>query len=187
MMNHDDFEQAALRHMPVLQNYALHLTMDSENAKDLLQDTYLKAYRFWGHFEKGTNIKAWLCRIMKNSHINRYRKGKNEPTKVCYEEYHLPHGMTQETLFAHRHMMAKTYDEVFGDEIIRSIESMKDTFRDIIFLSDVEGLTYEEIAKTVGCPMGTVRSRLHRSRKLLKKKLLAYARDNGYITKRSSV
>lgn len=185
MTNHDDFEQAALPHMDVLQNYAMHLTMNSENAKDLLQDTYLKAYRFWGRFEKGTNIKAWLYRIMKNSHINRYRKVKNEPAKVSYEENHLPYDMTLEASFAGKHTLTNTYNDIFEDEIVRSIESMKNTFRDVIFLCDVEGLSYEEIAKTVGCPMGTVRSRLHRGRKLLKKKLFAYARNNGYIPKRS--
>jgi RNA polymerase sigma-70 factor, ECF subfamily len=182
-MNHEDFEQAALPHMADLQTYALHLTMNSDNAKDLLQDTYLKAFRFWRQFEKGTNIKAWLCRIMKNSHINRYRKESKEPKRICYEEYHLPHNMAQQTSYAHKHMSKQSYDDLFGDEIVRSIESMKVSFREVILLCDVEGLSYEEIAKTIGCPMGTVRSRLHRSRQLLKKRLFAYARDNGYIPK----
>jgi RNA polymerase sigma-70 factor (ECF subfamily) len=122
---------------------------------------------------------------MKNSHINRYRKEKKEPTKVCYEEYHLPYHLTKEASYAHKFVQGKSYEDLFEDEIMRSIESMQDMFRDVILLGDVEGLTYEEIAKTVGCPMGTVRSRLHRGRKLLQKKLLAYARDNGYISKRS--
>jgi RNA polymerase sigma factor (sigma-70 family) len=182
-MNHENFEEAALPHMADLQSYALHLTMNSDNAKDLLQDTYLKAYRFWGRFEKGTNIKAWLCRIMKNSHINRYRKESKEPKKICYEEYHLPQNMEQVTHYSHKYRPEKTYDDLFGDEIIRSIESMNESFREVILLCDVEGLSYEEIAKTLGCPMGTVRSRLHRSRQLLKESLFAYARDNGYIPK----
>jgi RNA polymerase sigma-70 factor, ECF subfamily len=186
-MNHNNFEQAALPHMADLQNYALHLTMNSDNAKDLLQDTYLKAYRFWGRFEKGTNIKAWLCRIMKNSHINRYRKENKEPKKVCYEEYHLPQNMAQVASHPHKHVLEKSYDDLFGDEIMRSIESMKKSFREVILLCDVEGLSYEEIAKTVGCPMGTVRSRLHRSRQLLKKRLFAYARDNGYILRSGAI
>jgi RNA polymerase sigma-70 factor (ECF subfamily) len=97
----------------------------------------------------------------------------------------LPYHLTKETVYAHNLDLGKSYDDLFGDEIIRSIESMQNMFRDVILLGDVEGLTYEEIAKAVGCPMGTVRSRLHRGRKLLKKKLFAYARDNGYISKRS--
>jgi RNA polymerase sigma-70 factor, ECF subfamily len=183
MVNHDSFEQTALPFMSVLRNYALHLTMDSQNADDLLQDTYLKAYRFWGHFEKGTNIKAWLCRIMKNSHINRYRKGKSEPPTIRYEEYHLPQVMTEESVFAHKPVFERSCDEVFGDEVIRSIESMNELYGKIILLADVHGLSYEEIAKSLSCPMGTVRSRLHRGRKLLKQKLFVYARDHRFITK----
>jgi RNA polymerase sigma-70 factor (ECF subfamily) len=185
MVNCDSFEQTALPHMNVLRNYALHLTLDSQNADDLLQDTYLKAYRFWGRFEKGSNIKAWLCRIMKNSYINRYRKGKHTPTQICYEECHSPHNMTPEVLYTHQPAVEKSCEEVFGDEIIRSIESMNDMFGRIIMLADVHGLSYEEIAKSVGCPMGTVRSRLHRARKILKKKLFTYARSNGFIPKTS--
>jgi RNA polymerase sigma-70 factor, ECF subfamily len=84
MVNHRIFEQTALPHMAILHAYAFHLTMNSEYAKDLLQDTYFKAYRFWDNFEIGTNIKAWLYCIMKNSYINRYRKEKKEPKKVQY-------------------------------------------------------------------------------------------------------
>jgi RNA polymerase sigma-70 factor (ECF subfamily) len=183
MMSHQGFEQTALPHMTVLRGYALHLTMDSENANDLLQETFLKACKFWNRFEEGTNIKAWLFRIMKNSYINSYRKGKREPQRVCYEEHHLPLHSTQATFFSSHPTQEMSYDEAFEDEILLSIESIKETFRNVILLADVEGLSYEEIAKVVGCPMGTVRSRLHRSRQLLKKSLFAYARDNGYIPK----
>ncbi|MGD1044157.1 MAG: sigma-70 family RNA polymerase sigma factor [Bacteroidota bacterium] len=182
-MNRHNFEQTALPHMTVLHTYAIHLTMNSENAKDLLQETYLKTYRFWGNFENGTNIKAWLYCIMKNSFINLYRKETREPKKVEYKEYHLPYNTIQETSFAHKHMIEKSYDEIFGDEIARSLESLNDSFRNILILSDIEGLSYEEIANTIDCPIGTVRSRLHRGRKLLKKKLFNYARDNRYIPK----
>jgi RNA polymerase sigma-70 factor (ECF subfamily) len=160
--------------------------MNSENAKDLLQDTYIKAYRFWGHFEDGTNIKAWLYRIMKNSYINYYRKEIREPKKVEYKEYHLPYDTLQEPSFTHKHILEKSYDELFGDEIALSLESLSDSFRNVIFLSDIQGLSYEEIANIVSCPIGTVRSRLHRGRKLLRKKLIVYARENGYITKEAA-
>jgi RNA polymerase sigma-70 factor (ECF subfamily) len=185
MMNHKIFEQTALPHMPILHTYAFHLTMNSENAKDLLQETYLKAYRFWDNFEKGTNIKAWLYCIMKNSYLNLYRKEVKEPKKVEYQEYHLPYNTSQETSFDHKYLVKKKYNEIFDDEITRSIESLDDSFRDILVLSDVEGLTYEEIAKIVHCPIGTVRSRLHRSRKLLQKKLFMYAKDNRHILQES--
>ena len=187
MMDHINFERSALPHMTILHNYAFHLTMNSENAKDLLQDTYIKAYRFWGHFETGTNVKAWLYRIMKNSYINYYRKEIREPKKVEYKEYHLPYNSIQETYLAHKHKPEKSYNEIFGDEIACSLESLNDSFRNVIVLSDVEGLSYEEIANMVDCPIGTVRSRLHRGRKLLKKKLFNYAKENGYILKGSEV
>jgi RNA polymerase sigma-70 factor (ECF subfamily) len=122
---------------------------------------------------------------MKNSYINRYRKETKEPKKVCYEEYHLPYNTIQETSFAHRHMLEKSYDEIFEDEIARSIESLKDTYRNILVLSDVEGRTYEEIANIVDCPIGTVRSRLFRGRRQLKEKLFNYARENRHILKGS--
>jgi RNA polymerase sigma-70 factor (ECF subfamily) len=160
--------------------------MDSDNANDLLQETYLKACRFRNHFEEGTNMKAWLCRIMKNSYINTYRKVKREPQKVCYEEDYLHHNARQAAPFSGIHILDMSYDEVFEDEILRSIESIKETFRNVILLADVEGFSYEEIAAAVGCPMGTVRSRLHRGRLLLKKKLFAYAKDNGYVPRVST-
>jgi len=180
-MNHRVFEQTALPHIPVLRTYALHLTLNSENAKDLLQETYLKAYKFWGNFEKGTNVKAWLYCIMRNSYINLYRKETRGPKKIEYQEHHLPYSTTQETSFDHKHLPEKNYDEIFGDEIARSIESLKDSFRNIVLLSDVEGLTYKEIAKVIDCPVGTVRSRLYRGRSQLRKKLSKYAKKNGYI------
>ncbi len=185
MMNHRIFEQTALPHMTVLHNYALHLTLNPDNAKDLLQETYLKAFKFWSNFENGTNIKAWLYCIMKNSYINLYRKGIREPKKVEYQEHHLPYNPVQAMSFGKEHLPKKKYDEIFDDEITRSIESLKDTFRDMLILSDVEGLTYEEIAKVTHCPMGTVRSRLYRGRSLLRKKLLNYAKKNGYILEES--
>jgi RNA polymerase sigma-70 factor (ECF subfamily) len=185
MAEHDCFEKTALPHREALVTYALHLTMDTENAKDLLQDTYLNAYRYWHQFEQGTNIKAWLSRIMKNTFINRYRKEQKVPKHIGYEEYHLPYDAPDEPSLGHRPEPVRPYDEVFDDEIVQSIGTMNDTYRTVILLGKVEGLSYQEIALAVGCPLGTVRSRLHRGRSALKKKLFKYARDNGYIPKRS--
>ena len=180
-MKHRIFEQTALPHMTILHAYALHLTLNSDHAKDLLQDTYIKAFRFWDNFETGTNVKAWLFCIMKNSYINLYRKEIKEPKKVEYQEHHLPYSTTQEVSFDQNYLPEKACDQIFGDEITRSIESLKNSFRDVLILSDVEGCTYEEIANIVGCPIGTVRSRLYRGRSQLKKKLFNYARNNRYI------
>ena len=185
MTNHKIFEQTTLPHITYLHAYALRLTMNSENAKDLLQDTYFKAYRFWCNYEKGTSIKSWLYCIMKNSYINVYRKEIREPKKVEYQEYHLPYNTTQETYFDQKHLLKNNYNDIFGDEIACSLKSLNDSLRDVIVLSDVEGLSNQEIADTIDCPIGTVRSRLWRGRKQLRTKLLHYARENGYIFKGS--
>lgn len=185
MVTRDDFEQTALPPMNLLHKYALHLTMNSENANDLLQETYLKAYRFWGHFRKGTNINAWLYRIMKNTYINRYRCDRNKPTQVRYEEHQLSHDATHDSFLLHNSAQVQDYDTLFGDEILHSMRSIQETFREVVVLGDLEGLSYKEIAATLDCPIGTVRSRLHRGRKLLKERLFAYAKENGYIPKRS--
>jgi RNA polymerase sigma-70 factor (ECF subfamily) len=185
MVNREEFEQIALPPMNVLHKYALHLTMNSESANDLLQETYLKAYRFWGHFKKGTNINAWLYRIMRNSHINRYRRDRNKPAHVRYEEYHLPPDATRDTSPHHNVVQGQSYDTLFGDEILHSMRSLHETFREVVVLGDLEGLSYKEIAATLDCPIGTVRSRLHRGRKLLQERLFAYAQENGYIPKGS--
>jgi RNA polymerase sigma-70 factor (ECF subfamily) len=186
-MKYQDFEQTAIAQRTLLYNYAIYITKNSEDAKDLLQETYYKAYRFWSHFEQGSNIKAWLFRIMKNSYINLYRKEYKESKKVEYQEHHVPFHTTPELSFDHKDLFGKPYEELFGDEIARSIESLTDAFKTVILLSDVQELTYEEIAKIIDCPLGTVRSRLFRGRKLLQKKLYSYAKDNRYILKGSRV
>jgi RNA polymerase sigma-70 factor, ECF subfamily len=111
-----DFEQTAIPHMQILYNYALRLTMNSENAKDLLQDTYMKAFRYWNNFEKDTNIKAWLYQIMRNLYINQYRKKIKEPKKVEYDEDQFYYKMSQQGSFDPKYLKAKSYDEIFEDE-----------------------------------------------------------------------
>jgi RNA polymerase sigma-70 factor (ECF subfamily) len=184
MADYRSFDKTALPHMPRLYNYALKLTMNAEDAKDLLQDTYLKAYQFWNKFEEGTNIKGWLYRIMKNSYINLYRKKTSEPKKLEYDEARFSYDTPPYRLFDTKYQNGKPFDEVFGDEIARSIESLPSDFRTIVLLSDVEELKYAEIAKVIACPVGTVRSRLHRGRKALQQKLFNFATDNGYILKK---
>jgi RNA polymerase sigma-70 factor, ECF subfamily len=179
-----DFEQTAIPHMKMLRAFALHLTMNSENANDLLQDTYLKAFRFWDQYEKGTNVKAWLYQIMRNSFINQYRKKVKEPKKIEYDETQYSYKMShQEGVFDSNYHKAKSYDAVFEDEITRSFDTLTKDFKTVVLLSDFHEYSYEEIAKILDCPVGTVRSRLHRGRKQLQKKLYHYAAENGYIFK----
>lgn len=184
MTDHWDFEHTAVPYMPRLHNYALKLTMNSEDAKDLTQETYLKAYRFWDTFEEGTNVKAWLYQIMKNSYINQYRIKIKEPNKIEYDEAHFYYDTPQHQSFDFKDQKVEPVDKLFGDEIARSIKSLPSIFRTIVLLSDVEELTYAEIAKRVACPVGTVRSRLHRGRKILQKQLVNFATINGYVSRK---
>jgi RNA polymerase sigma-70 factor (ECF subfamily) len=176
-----EFEAEALPHMDVLYNFALRTTGNQDDARDLLQETYLKAYRFWEKYEKGTNIRAWLFRIMKNSYINRYRKETKEPDKVDYEEIENFYNLIRAESTNPNDLQEKLFGSLLGDEVSKALESLPDDFRTVVILSDIEGLTYEEIAEFVECPIGTVRSRLHRGRKLLQARLYEYAKRQGMI------
>ncbi len=176
-----EFEAEALPHMDVLYNFALRTTGNENDAQDLLQETYLKAYRFWDKYEKGTNIRAWLFRIMKNSYINRYRKETKEPDKVDYDEIENFYNTIRAESTDPNDLQQKLFGNLLGDEVTRALESLPDDFRTVVILCDIEGLTYEEIAEFVECPIGTVRSRLHRGRKLLQAKLYEYAKKQGVI------
>jgi|YNPMSStandDraft_2_1061718.scaffolds.fasta_scaffold05104_1 RNA polymerase sigma-70 factor (ECF subfamily) len=175
-----DFKNEAMIHIDALYNYAVRMTGDPEDANDLVQETYLKAYRFFDSFEKGTNCKAWLFRILKNSYINRYRKESKEPDKVDYDEIKEFYHTVKHSSLDSNDMQEKWYGELLDDEVSRALDSLPEDFREVVQLCDIEGFTYEEIANMVDCPIGTVRSRLHRGRKILREKLLEYARYHGY-------
>lgn len=178
---HNEFEQEALPHMDVLYNFALRTTGNEDDARDLLQETYLKAYRFWDKYEQGTNIRAWLFRIMKNSYINRYRKETKEPNKVDYDEIENFYNSIRAESTDPNDLQQKLFGNLLGDEVTKALESLPEDFRTVVILCDIEGLTYEEIAEFVECPIGTVRSRLHRGRKLLQATLYEYAKSQGMI------
>ena len=178
---HREFEAEALPHMDVLYNFALRTTGNQDDAHDLLQETYLKAYRFWDKYEKGTNIRAWLFRIMKNSYINRYRKETKEPDKVDYEDIENFYNTIRAESTDPNDLQKQLYGNLLGDEVTKALQELPDDFRTVVILCDIEGLTYEEIAEFVECPIGTVRSRLHRGRKLLQAELFEYAKQQGMI------
>lgn len=180
---HADFEKEAVPHMDSLYNYALKMTGDSDDASDLIQETYLKAYRFWDKFEKGTNCKAWLFRIMKNTYINTYRKQTKEPDKVDYEDVENFYENIKPSSTDSAHLEKDIYDNLLDDELSEAITSLPEDFRTVVILCDIEGYTYDEIADFIDCPVGTVRSRLHRARKMLYTKLQGYGADKGYLTK----
>ena len=181
---HVDFQREAAPHMSLLYNYAYWMTGDRDDADDLLQETFLKAYRFWDKYEKGTNIKAWLFKIMKNSYINLYRKDKREPDKVDYEDVQNFYNDIRAESTNPNDLQEQIFGGLLDDEISAALESLPEEFRTVVILCDIEGLPYEEIAEFVDCPIGTVRSRLHRARKMLQTELFEYAKQRGYVSKK---
>ncbi|MGE5682532.1 MAG: sigma-70 family RNA polymerase sigma factor [Bacillota bacterium] len=176
-----DFEREALPHMSALYNFALRMTGNPDDADDLVQETFLKAFRFFDKFEKGTNCKAWLFRILKNSYINDYRKQSKEPNKVDYDDIENFYENIKSSDVKSNHLVEDVFNNLLDDDISAAISSLPEDFRTVIILSDIEGFTYEEIADFVDCPIGTVRSRLHRARKMLYVRLNKYAQQKGYV------
>ncbi|MFZ4622090.1 MAG: sigma-70 family RNA polymerase sigma factor [Bacteroidota bacterium] len=180
---HKEFEQQTLPHMEVLYNYGLRMTGNKEDASDLLQETYLKAYRFWDKFEQGTNLRAWMFRIMKNTYINLYRKESKEPDKVDYEEIEGYYNLVRDQSSDDNDLQQKMFGQLLDDDVSKALEMLPEEFRTVVILCDIEGLAYEEIAEFLQIPVGTVRSRLHRGRKLLYARLYDYAKGRGFIKK----
>jgi RNA polymerase sigma factor (sigma-70 family) len=174
------FNEEFLPHINAMYNFGYRLTLDRDDAKDLVQDTYLKSYRFIESFQKGTNAKAWLFRILKNSFINDYRKKTKEPSKVDYQEVETYYNSEEFDRQITPDLRVESLKDMIGDEISNALNSLDVDFRTVIILCDLEGFKYEEMAKILDIPIGTVRSRLHRARNLLKEKLTQYAKSMGY-------
>jgi len=176
----EDFEEEIIPHLDAMYNFALRLTSDPNDAEDLVQDTIVKAFRFFSSYEKGTNAKAWLFRILKNSYINNYRKKSKQPNQVDYDEV----SSFYETIRADRtdtsDLEDRMFRELIDDDISNALEELPEDFRTVVLLCDVEGFTYEEIANMLDVPIGTIRSRLHRGRNLLKAQLMEYAEKRGF-------
>jgi RNA polymerase sigma-70 factor (ECF subfamily) len=176
----EDFNEEIIPHLDALYNFGLRLTSDPNDAEDLVQDTIVKAYRFFSSYEKGTNAKAWLFRILKNSYINNYRKKSKKPQQVDYDEV----STFYETIRAERtdtsDLEDKMFRELIDDELSNALDNIPEDFRTVVLLCDVEDFTYEEIANMLDVPICTIRSRLHRGRNLLKAELMDYAAKRGY-------
>ena len=177
------FESELLTQIDALYTFAFHLCYNEADANDLVQETFLKAFRFIANYQKGTNAKAWLFKILKNIFINDYRKKAKMPVKVDYEDitsYHSKDNSYNEFY----DLREELFKDLMGDEVSAALNAIPLEFRTIILLCDIEGFTYEEISKIIDIPIGTVRSRLHRARKLLREKLRDYAKKMGFKDKR---
>jgi len=174
------FESEFLPHIHSIYNFAYRITFDEDDAKDLVQETYLKSFRFIDSFEKGTNAKAWLFRILKNSFINEFRKKNKEPVKVDYQEVEAFYNTDEVNYIISANLQVEAIKEMIGDEVSIALNSLDVDFRTVIILCDIEGFTYEEMALILDVPIGTIRSRLHRARNLLRDMLKKYAGSMGY-------
>ncbi len=175
------FEAIALPFTKPLYNTAMHLTHRAEDASDLVQETYLRAYRTFHNFTPGTNCKAWLFTILYSVFVNRYRKEQREPESVSLDELE---EKFREFLVAGEWDPQRAVDlREVGAEVDQALNRLPEAFRSAVLLVDVEELSYEEAAAILNCPVGTVRSRLFRARKLLFLELQQYAQKKGYVQK----
>jgi RNA polymerase sigma-70 factor (ECF subfamily) len=182
-----DFENDAMQYAPQLYSAALRMTRNPADAEDVVQETYLKAYRAYDSYREGTNLRAWLYRILTNTYINKYRKQQRRPAEVelgelqdlyLFKRLGEPAGAAQSA-------EADMLDAFVDTDIIEALESLPETFRLPVLLADVDGFSYKEIAEMLDIPIGTVMSRLHRGRKALQKKLWDVAQEHGITGDRS--
>jgi len=176
------FETEALVHADALYGAALRMTRDRADAEDLLQETYLKAYRAYARFEEGTNLRAWLFRILTNTYISTYRKRQRGPEITDVDDV--------EDLYLYRRLTATglsrsaedaALERLTAPEVLSALDDLPEQFRLAVLLSDVEGFSYKEIAEITDVPIGTVMSRIHRGRKALQKALAPYAAEQGLV------
>ena len=178
-----DFDSQVMPYLDSLYNTAYRMTRSAEDAEDLVQETYFKAYKYYDKFEEGTNLKAWLFKILKNTFINNYRKKKLEPRSVDFAEIEdsFERIVRRDNSETPSDPEAEFFTGVLDDDVRKALESLPYDYRMVVILADLEDFSYKQIADILDCPVGTVMSRLYRGRKLLEKALLKYARLHGYI------
>jgi RNA polymerase sigma-70 factor, ECF subfamily len=178
-----EFAEEAMQYAPQLFSAALRMTRNVTDAEDLVQETYLRAYRGYAGFEQGTNLRAWLFRIMTNQYINTYRAKQRRPVETDLDDV--------EDLYLYRRVgnlgaLSRSAEDTLidlftDDEVKTALEELPEAFRVPVLLADVEGFSYKEIAEMIDVPIGTVMSRLHRGRKAMHKKLYDFAEQRGLI------
>jgi len=178
-----EFEALALSHLNPLYSAALRLTKNDRDAEDLVQDTCMRAFRFFDKFERGTNMKAWLFKILTNTFINRYRRKVKERNVVEGSERDAVHErfISRDATDFAANPEQYLFDRLLSDDVLRAIDALPIDFRLVVILADLQEFSYKEIAEILDCPVGTVMSRLFRGRKLLQKTLREYALGQGVL------
>ncbi len=177
------FEREVLPLLPNLYSAALRMTRNPADAEDLVQETYLRAYRGFSGFEEGTNLRAWMYRILTNTFINSYRKKQREPVTVQeddLDEWYLYDKLGESGVEPSAE--AEVIRSMPDEDVQRALEALPEGFRLAVLLADVEGFSYKEIAEILGIPIGTVMSRLHRGRRALEKALWETVRERGLVS-----
>jgi RNA polymerase sigma-70 factor (ECF subfamily) len=181
----EEFEEVALPHFDALFNLALNLTRNRKDAEDLVQEAFLRAYRFFDTYRAGTQIRAWLFRILRNTFINRYRAARARPDEVDFGRIESSYEQTIDQVFARDHGQPTPEDIVMegilDSEVQQALAALPEEYRSVVLLALVEELSYKEIAAALSIPLGTVMSRLHRGRKALQAALLEFARRKGIL------
>jgi RNA polymerase sigma-70 factor (ECF subfamily) len=188
-LTRDEFEALALRHLDALYGTAVRLTRNDRDAEDLVQDSLLRAYRFFDRFERGTNIKAWLFKILTNTFINRYRRSTKERALVDGPEQEAVQGqlVSRDATDAAADPERWYFDRVLSEDVLKAVDALPIDFRMVVILADLQEFSYREIADVLDVPVGTVMSRLFRGRRLLQKSLASYAVESGFLTAEASV
>jgi RNA polymerase sigma-70 factor (ECF subfamily) len=180
-----NFERDAMQYAPQLYSAGMRMTRNPADAEDLVQETFLKAYRAYHTFEEGTNLKAWLYRILTNTYINKYRKESRRPSEVdlgAVEDLYLYRNIgSEESAEAARSTEERVLDGLVESDIKKAVEDLPENFRLPVLLADLAGFSYKEIADILDIPIGTVMSRLHRGRKAMEKSLWDYAVKRGLV------
>jgi RNA polymerase sigma-70 factor (ECF subfamily) len=178
------FEEQALQYMDQLYAAAMRMTRNPADAADLVQETYIKAYQAFGQFQQGTNLKAWLYRIQTNTFINNYRKNQRNPyqgTIDDLEDWQLGGAESVTQSASTRSAEAEAIDHLPDSAVKDALQAIPEDFRMAVYYADVEGFSYQEVADIMKTPVGTVMSRLHRGRRMLRELLAEYARERGIV------